>query len=197
MKIYLEKHNPEWKSNFESVKNNLIGLIGSLNPVIAHIGSTSVEGLSAKPIIDILVGLSEEKQLEGVIQPLTGDGYVYYERYNEDMPYRRLFVKHKVDPKKLLLPSVIRTEDEIPKSTTEHNQRLAHVHILTYNSEHWVRHIAFRDYLRKNPGIKDEYQRLKEQLSLMEWEDGNDYNAAKSTFIKTEEQKAIKWYLGQ
>ncbi|MOA08135.1 dephospho-CoA kinase/protein folding accessory domain-containing protein [compost metagenome] len=78
-----------------------------------------------------------------------------------------------------------------------HAHRIAHVHVLPFGSEHWIRHIAFRDYLRVHPAIKDEYQKLKEQLSTMEWKDGNDYNDAKDSFIKREERKAIKWYYEQ
>ncbi|MFA4870114.1 MAG: GrpB family protein [Pedobacter sp.] len=62
------------------------------------------------------------------------------------------------------------------------------------NSEHWMRHIAFRDYLRTHPEIRAEYQQLKEELSTQEWKDGNEYNEAKDSFIKTVEQKAVKWY---
>ncbi|MGV2482374.1 UNVERIFIED_CONTAM: GrpB family protein, partial [Salmonella enterica subsp. enterica serovar Weltevreden] len=72
----------------------LEGLIGFLNPQIEHIGSTSVEGLSAKPIIDILIGLPDENDLNKTVEPLTGQGFIYYEKYNQDMPYRRFFVKH-------------------------------------------------------------------------------------------------------
>lgn len=61
-------------------------LIGFINPKIEHIGSTSVEGLSTKPIIDILIGLNNESDLEKTITPLTNNDYVYYERYNKDMP---------------------------------------------------------------------------------------------------------------
>jgi len=57
-----------------------------------------------------------------------------------------------------------------------------------------MRHIAFRDYLRTHPEIRAEYQQLKEELSTQEWKDGNEYNEAKDSFIKTVEQKAVKWY---
>lgn len=110
------------------------------------------------------------------------------------MPYRRFFVKHKVKPKELLIPRIITDNDTIPASTDEHNNRLAHIHILPYNSEHWIRHVAFRDYLRTYPVIKNQYQKLKEQLSDKEWRDGNEYNEAKDKFLKTEENKAIRWY---
>lgn len=195
MKIQFEKYNPIWKQTFEQIKSELTEAIGFTNPRIEHIGSTSVEGLSAKPIIDILVGLNSEKDLDEITQPLMDKGYVYYEKYNESMPYRRFFVKHKVDPRDLSIPLFIGKDDNIPDASIEHDLRLAHIHVLPINSEHWTRHIAFRDYLRTHPDVRNEYQQLKEQLSMREWEDGNEYNEGKDDFIKREEQKAINWYM--
>jgi GrpB-like predicted nucleotidyltransferase (UPF0157 family) len=78
MKIELEKHSPLWKEQFENIKTELIEKIGFLHPHIEHIGSTSVKGLSAKPIIDILIGLESRDLLEEVINPLLEINYVYY-----------------------------------------------------------------------------------------------------------------------
>lgn len=194
MKIQFEKYNPNWSNDFESIKTELIELIGFINPIIEHIGSTSVKGLSAKPIIDILIGVKDESYLEKTIAPLTNNNYVYYEKYNEDMPYRRFFIKYKIDPRELSIPLIILDKDYIPSNATERNHRLAHIHILPFNSEHWIRHIAFRDYLRTHTDIKTQYQNLKKILSEMEWIDGNEYNKAKDEFLKREEKKALKWY---
>lgn len=197
MKITLEKYNPEWADTFERLKIDLWKSIGFLTPRIEHIGSTSVNGLSAKPIIDILIGLNNASELDRVVTPLTDKNYVYYETYNADMPYRRFFVKHKISPAELSVPNVIKHQKDIPSTTWEHSHRLAHIHILPYNSEHWIRHIAFRDYLRTHPDVKNQYQTLKEILSEKEWADGNDYNAAKDKFLKLEEERAVSWYQNQ
>lgn len=193
MKITLETYDPGWKQSFEEIKKKLEEAIGFLEPAIAHIGSTSVEGLSAKPIIDVLVGLRSWDDLQQVIRPLTDRGFVYYEVYNKTMPYRRFFVRHKVDPQELRVPRVISGVEEIPSDTFEHAQRLAHVHILPVDSHHWTRHVAFRDYLEAHPGVREQYQQLKEKLSEMEWPDGNDYNAAKNDFVKRVERNALEW----
>lgn len=195
MKIILEPYNNEWPQKFEILKAELMDIIGFTNPEIEHIGSTAVHGLSAKPIIDILVGVRDEQYLEDTVKPLMERGLIFYEIYNKIMPYRRFFVKHK--PADLHIPNPVQFEEEVPGSTEEHNLRLAHIHILKYNSEHWQRHIAFRDYLRSNAGVTTTYQQLKEKLSLEHWLDGNDYNLAKDPFIKQEEKKAIAWYTQQ
>lgn len=194
MKIKFGKYDPLWPERFYEIKSELLELTGFLNAQVEHIGSTSVEGLSAKPIIDILVGLKDKNDLDKTVQPLIDKGYIHYRLYNEEMPYRRFFVKHKDGYSNPAIPKIITGKDQVPASTEEHNNRLAHIHILPLDSEHWIRHIAFRDYLTANADIKDEYQKLKEQLKSREWQDGNEYNSAKDAFIKEEERKAVIWY---
>ncbi|MCQ9634810.1 GrpB family protein [Chryseobacterium sp. WG23] len=195
MKITFEKYNPLWKKQFETIKNELKNSIGFLNPHIEHIGSTSVEGLSAKPVIDIMIGVKNEEELDKVPPLLQGQDYVYYRKYNEDMPYRRFFIKLTDQPQHLGFPEIIEAGDEIPEGIHDHKLRIAHIHVIPTSSEHWLRHIAFRDYLRTHPEVKNEYQQLKEYLSEKEWYDGNDYNEGKDPFIKREERKAVEWYL--
>lgn len=197
MRITVERYNPEWVSRFEKIKADLLKLIGFLNPRIEHIGSTAVEGLSAKPIVDVLIGLECENDLDKVVLPLMNNDYVYYEIYNQYLPDRRFFVKHKVSPQVLSLPRIFKDHDKVPADTFEHDNRLAHIHVWTWRSEHWTRHIAFRDYLRAHPVVRQQYQQLKELLSQKEWIDGNEYNEAKDLFLKTEEKRAVDWYLNR
>ncbi|WP_211218084.1 GrpB family protein [Niabella aurantiaca] len=194
MKVTIEPYNPEWSKQFEAFKKELLPLLKPAGPVIEHIGSTSVTGLAAKPIIDILAGIKTEKDLDWIPQPMMRAGYIYYEKYNMEMPYRRFFVKLSVSPQSLSLPLHIRKEDLIPPALTAPTYRQAHIHVLPLSSKHWTRHIAFRDYLRAHLQVKTDYQRLKEKLSTREWEDGNAYNKAKGAFLKTEESKAVNWY---
>lgn len=195
MKVTFEKYNPIWKSQFESIKNELEESIGFLHPIIEHIGSTSVEGLSAKPIIDLMIGVNDESELDQIPPFMQGKDYVYYEKYNEDMPYRRFFIKLTDQAQNLGFPEIIHPGDEIPEELHNHHLRIAHIHAIPVSSKHWLRHIAFRDYLRTYPDVKEKYQQLKEKLSRMEWVDGNDYNEGKDPFIKREEQNAVQWYL--
>lgn len=194
MKVTFEKYNPVWKEQFESIKKELEKSIGFLHPEIEHIGSTSVEGLSAKPIIDIMIGVKNETELDHIPLLLQGQDCIYYEKYNEEMPYRRFFIKLKDKSLSLDFPEIIHSGDEIPEELNNHELRIAHIHTIPTSSEHWLRHIAFRDYLRSHSKVKEEYQQLKEKLSQMEWIDGNDYNDGKDPFIKREEQNALKWY---
>lgn len=190
MKIDIVPYNERWKESFKEIKTEIEESLISIKPRIDHIGSTSVKGLSAKPIIDMLVGIKEESQLDKTISPLSGNGYIYYEIYNPVMPYRRFFVKLKNNYKSNL---IIKSENDIDENLLVHSNRIAHIHVIPENSIHWIRHIAFKEYLTMNMKIKKEYQDLKERLSLRQWKNGNDYNEAKNDFIKFHEEQAIKW----
>ena len=76
------------------------------------------------------------------------------------MPYRRYFNKY---------------ENGISKY---------HVHTVVINSSFWKRHIKFRNILRKDEKIRNEYCKLKKNLAMREWEDRNDYTDAKTEFIR-------------
>lgn len=195
MILPFEPYKAAWKDQFNTIKQELDELLSPLKVSIEHIGSTSVQGLSAKPIIDIMVGLQDETDLDKTPALLAGRNYVYYEKYNEDMPYRRFFVLLKDSPTKLGLPSHIKAGEEIPEKLHDHSLRVAHIHIMPTSSENWLRHIAFRDYLRAHPKVKDEYQTLKEKLTQQEWRDGNDYNEGKDNFLKEEEKRAVEWFI--
>ena len=192
MKIQLEKYNPDWTNVYNDIRVDLFNQLEFLNPKIEHIGSTSIFDLSAKPIIDIIVGISTLDQLDKAVEPLINNGYIYYEIFNSVMPYRRFFVKLKSRPDNIFIPKVYYENDEVPNEVNEY--KLANIHIFEYNSFHWKRHIAFRDYLKIHADIKNEYQKLKTNLSTLNWQDGSEYNLAKNDFIKRTEEKALEWY---
>ncbi|MGE8427533.1 MAG: GrpB family protein [Sphingobacterium sp.] len=194
MILPFEPYNPIWKANFDSIQHELLTLLKPIRSRVDQIGSTAVEGLSAKPIIDILIGLEEEKDLDRIPLLLRDKYYVYYEKYNEDMPYRRFFVALVDRPEVLGLPEHIAPGDEIPARLHDHSLRVAHIHTIPLNSKHWLRHIAFRDYLRAHDEVRDQYQAIKGKLVLQQWKDGNEYNHAKDEFLKEHEAKAVEWY---
>jgi GrpB-like predicted nucleotidyltransferase (UPF0157 family) len=154
MKIIIQEYSDTWPKLFELEKIILT------ERLIEHIGSTAVKGLGAKPVIDIIVGLPDFMRACNFIKPITDLGYEYISRFEDVMPYRRFFIKES---------SGIRTH---------------HIHMVEAGSEFWLRHLAFRDYLRANENVRNEYESLKKKLSEKEWKDGNEYNDAKTEFIK-------------
>ena len=160
MKIELSEYNPNWLDAFLKEKKLLEDVLPS-NSQIEHIGSTSIQGLCAKPIIDILCGLDNFLLADELTDKIVALNYEYVEQYNAIIPERRYFKKTGF-----------------------------HIHLVQSGGEFWKRHILFRDFLRKNEIVKDEYAFLKRQLIKKNWIDGNEYAEAKTAFIKATEEKA-------
>jgi GrpB-like predicted nucleotidyltransferase (UPF0157 family) len=192
MRVDVEKYNPEWSTLYKCLQIELEALLIDFKPVIEHIGSTAVPGLASKPVIDILVGVREPGNLDKVPGSLSKHDYVYYQKYNAIMPYRRFFVKLKSRPCNFTIPKMYKETDDIPDGIDPY--KLAHVHVIEYESNNWLRHIAFRDYLKNNLNIRQEYEALKLALGKLFWIDNKEYNKAKNEFIKDAEKKALAWY---
>ncbi|MGZ4056440.1 MAG: GrpB family protein [Bacteroidia bacterium] len=163
MKIELSEYNPDWQNIFLKEKM-LLETVLPIGSRIEHIGSTSIKDLCAKPVIDILCGVDNFLISSDLIDKITGLNYQYIEQYNAIIPDRRYF-----------------------KKTGENN---FHIHLVQYDGQFWERHILFRDFLRKNEIIKNEYASLKRQLAQKDWIDGNEYAGAKTEFIKAIEEQA-------
>jgi GrpB-like predicted nucleotidyltransferase (UPF0157 family) len=157
--VKLVEYNDEWPGMFEEEKGLLESALRDIGVAdIQHVGSTSVPGMKSKPIIDIAVGVKRLSDGKRCIEPLEGIGYEY--RGDAGVPGRHFFTKG---------PSESRTH---------------HVHIEPVSGRLWKNHILFRDYLRKNPGARKEYQELKEGLEKKYPEDRGRYTAEKDSFIE-------------
>ena len=163
MKINIVRYNDEWPLLFETIKKEIKKSLVDNEVIIEHIGSTSVDKLASKPIIDILIGVSSNN-LDMYIEPIKNLGYTHIKEYEIETPNRRFFFFEKS------------------------KKRIAHVHLVKKNSRWFKRHIAFRNELRSNEIIRKKYQSLKYSLSKKEWKDGNEYADAKTTFIKSVEK---------
>ncbi|MEO1260614.1 MAG: GrpB family protein [Bacteroidota bacterium] len=192
MKITIAPYDPNWSVLFSDLKKEIGEILKELDPVIEHVGSTSVPKLAAKPIIDIAVGLSKKNDLDRTIEPMMDNHFIYYEIFNEGMPNRRLFVKLK-NGHHLRFPKKFSEGDDIPHDELN-LVRIAHVHIWEFGTSEWTRHIAFREYLKTHEEVKKQYANLKKELSKINWEHGMAYNDGKNDFIKREEAKAVAWY---
>ncbi|MCC6411494.1 MAG: GrpB family protein, partial [Saprospiraceae bacterium] len=169
-------------------------LLTDLHPVVEHIGSTAVEGLSAKPIIDIQVGVENEAAFEQVVERMSRrNDYIYYKVFNETMPGRRLFVKLSGDVEVLGFEKVYHQLEGIPHDALN-KKRIAHVHVWVYGTPDWNRHIAFREYLRAYEDVRMSYEQLKLDLSQQEWAHGMAYNDGKNAFVKKVEGEAVRWW---
>jgi GrpB-like predicted nucleotidyltransferase (UPF0157 family) len=128
-----------------------------------HCGSTAVPGLPAKPIIDMLVEVTDLDETRRVIAPLLeGQGYDYFWRPtagDDTPPFYAWFIKRGRD-----------------------GARTHHIHMVEAGFEHWDR-LLFRDYLREHPETAQEYAALKLSLSERYRNDRVAYTRAKADFI--------------
>ena len=152
-------YDEQWKRDFLMIKDELAAVLGQLAMRIEHVGSTSVEGLSAKPIIDIDIVIKDHTVFEEVVSALETIGYQH--EGDLGVPGREAF---KYDGKEHL--------------------RKHHLYVCTEDSPELKRHIAFRDYLRTHSDAMQEYSRIKEEGAKLYPYDIDRYIEYKSPFIE-------------
>jgi GrpB-like predicted nucleotidyltransferase (UPF0157 family) len=159
--VVISPYSKEWPNLFRNLKDDLIHLFSPTSIAVEHIGSTSVPGLSAKPVIDILLGAASLADIESRISRLSEGGYEYVSKYEKEIPERRYFVKSPA------------------------NSLRVHVHAVELGSRIWQEHLAFRDALRSDLSIRTRYQSLKLQLAEQFVNNKSAYSAAKNPFIES------------
>lgn len=157
--IVVLPYDEQWKRDFLKIKAELANALGQMTIGIEHVGSTSVQGLSAKPIIDIDVVIKDYTVLKDVISALWEIGYQH--EGNLGIVGREAF---KYEGK-------------------EHLQK-HHLYVCPEDSPELKRHIAFRDYLRNHPDAVREYSHIKEEGAKRYPNDIERYIEYKSPFIE-------------
>lgn len=160
----LSDYNPAWVTNFQAESDLLEAALGEQVVEIKHVGSTSIPGLRAKPIIDILVAVEEFAPLDDYTVRLEPLGYQHHAHDAED---ERLFFW---------------------KGTP----RTHHLHIVEFMTWEHQRHIVFRDYLRAHPEIAEWYEQVKRELSDIFKNNRPAYTKGKTAFIKTIMARAVE-----
>ncbi|MEO8402098.1 MAG: GrpB family protein [Gammaproteobacteria bacterium] len=170
--IYLSPYNPEWPDLFAAEKELLLRFAGQYIAVIEHIGSTAIPSISAKPVIDIMIGVNKLSDVtDEAIQALEKQGYNYIKKYEIEMPYRRYFQKND-----------------------SQGNRTHQIHLVKIHGDFWNRHLLFRDFLRTHPEDAKNYEKLKLDLAN-KFDDTNEYAKAKTDFCNKIHAKAIRWKL--
>lgn len=166
-KVGVVEHTKDWKRLFEEEAKLIREIFASEIVAIHHIGSTSVAGLAAKPIIDILPVVRDIEKIETYNNQMIALGYTPKGEYG--LPGRRYFQKGG-------------------------DNRTHHVHMYEAGNDEIERHLAFRDYLRQHPQAVKEYGALKVELAKRFPYDISAYIDGKDSFVSEMEQKAIRWY---
>ncbi|MEN1936266.1 GrpB family protein [Paenibacillus sp. 102] len=156
--IIIEPYNLNWHEEFRKEKEKFISLLEKDILAIEHIGSTSVEGLSAKPLIDMMIGVENLGLVDHWIGPLQAIGYEYV--FHKHFPQRRFFRKGKW------------------RAGTHH------LHVYTYGGQEWKNNLLFRDFIRNHEWARVEYKQLKQELAMKYPFDRVSYTNAKAPFIQ-------------
>lgn len=151
-------YDPKWKEDFSAIRAELEDAMGELALRIEHVGSTSVEGMSAKPCIDVDVVIPDRTCLKAGIERLASIGYVH--EGNLGIEGREAFCY-----------------------TGKPHLQLHHLYVCPADSEELRRHITFREFLRQNPDAVKQYSSVKEQAARRFPDDIERYLEYKSPCI--------------
>lgn len=153
--VVVEDYNPNWKYEFEKIQAELMTVLTDVI-AIEHVGSTSVEGLAAKPIIDIDIVI--EDNFEEVKNQLGTIGYIH--EGDLGISGREAF---KYIDKDCVMAH--------------------HLYVCNKNNEELYRHITFRDYLRNNKKERERYSLIKKEMAAKYPEDIDSYISGKQDVI--------------
>jgi len=158
--IHLVPYSEHWPLRFRQEAVRLSELFPGRFVAIEHIGSTAVPGMMAKPIIDLMAGLPSLTAADAVLDGLCQHGYTTSAAFNATLSDSRWLMRQSG------------------------GHRTHHLHLVVHHGGKWQATLAFRDVLRKNPPIAEEYLRLKQALATCHGSDREAYTQAKSDFIR-------------
>lgn len=163
--IVVSKFDERWSEIFQSMKQVLSKSLNDLIIDIEHVGSTSVQGLGAKPILDIDIVIENYDVFPQVIQGLESIGYFHQEEWSFDG--REAFGRKDI---------------YTPWDGNATRWMQHHLYVCNKDSKELARHLLFRDYLRNNPQVVIEYENLKRNLANTV-KDRTSYTLGKTEFI--------------
>ena len=166
-RIIVVEYEEQWHTRYEAERGLLQNTLGKVISQVHHIGSTSIPGLSAKPIIDILLEVYDLDELDKLNFAMERAGYCV--RGENGISNRRYFTKGE-----------------------EH--RSHHVHAFGVGNPQIVKHLAFRDYLRKIKKEADEYAEIKHAAALASEDNIPLYSTLKADFIAHHLRLALRDY---
>jgi GrpB-like predicted nucleotidyltransferase (UPF0157 family) len=153
--VRLNDYTPLWAELYREEEKRIVAAVGRLILDLQHIGSTAIPGIKAKPILDIMAGVAQLEKALLCKAPLEAIGYDYIAHAGIANDY--VFGK-----------GVARTHL---------------LHVVEHGSAEWTNNLCFRDRLRNDPELAQEYGRLKEELSRKFSGSRADYHIEKSKFI--------------
>jgi len=154
--IPLSPYDPAWPAQYEAEAAKIRAALGEGAMVLEHVGSTSIPGISAKPILDILLAVADSADEDAYVPALTAQGYRLHLREPDWEQHR-----------------VIKGDDP-----------MVNLHVFTAGSGEITRMLAFRDRCRAVPEERDLYERTKRALAARVWRHVQHYANAKSEVVE-------------
>jgi GrpB-like predicted nucleotidyltransferase (UPF0157 family) len=166
--VILAPYDPDWPV-IASRHAARLQILGPTLVIAHHIGSTSVPGLTSKPIIDLMPLVPDLAELDRQQACVESLGYQWHGEYG--IPGRRYWT----------LPD-------------EAGNRVVQLHFFQADSPDVPRHLAFRDYLRAHPGTARDYETEKRRAQKLYPNDVHAYTDEKAAWIKRTEEAALLWF---
>lgn len=171
-KYLFSEYDPNWVTKFKSIKNFLSEVFGDKALQIEHVGSTSIPGMKAKPLIDALIVVKDVKDLPQETLKMVDAGYEWGENYIA--PNTLIFFKLGAD-----------------------GEKLENIHVCEQNVPKAKQFLVMRDFFRTFPEKAKAYSELKEMNSQKYPDDYPAYRAAKKPFLDEMEKEAYEWSEGR
>lgn len=166
MKVRLSDYTENWKVMFEEEIKILKTIFGDEIISFEHFGSTSIPGMKAKPVIDMMCIVNDIKKIDTYNEQMNSMRYDVVGEWG--IEGRRLFRKGG-------------------------DNRTHHIHFYQFDNPQIERHLIFRDYLLANPKEANKYSQFKEELAN-KYDSTRDYSPAKKVFVSAMEEEALAWY---
>ncbi|MBN8615957.1 MAG: GrpB family protein [Deltaproteobacteria bacterium] len=168
--VHISAYDPEWPRLAEREIARFASAVGARGLVaIHHIGSTSVPGLAAKPLIDLMPEVEHLAVIDRARTALEASGYAFWGEYG--IAERRFCPRIAAD-----------------------GTRLVNVHCFACGDPGLARHLAFRDYLRAYPEMARAYADEKRRCAALHPDDPAAYSDAKGAFVRRVEADALAWW---
>jgi GrpB-like predicted nucleotidyltransferase (UPF0157 family) len=171
-KVEIVPHDPKWRGDFEAEAKHVGAALGENVAAIHHIGSTAIPNIYAKPVVDLLIEVTDISEVDQRRPAMESLGYEVMGEFG--IPGRRYFRKDNRE-----------------------GLRTHQIHAFETGSAEAVRHLAFRDYMIAHPEDAQSYSELKRKLADEHPQSMDGYMDGKDNFIKEMDQRAARWRASQ